>query len=281
MTARTGIRDEPGELGRLARAIDEMAEKLGERERSLAHARQGLEEQVKERTRELEETNRELETFGYSVSHDLRAPLRAIDGFSQIVLHEHAAGLTPEGQRLLNVVVKNTKQMALLIDDLMVYSKLGRQSVMPSAIDMGELINDLKLEFTTLQPDRTVTWEVGPLPPAWGDPGMIRQVFYNLLTNALKFTRRTVNPVVSVTGERSEGMSRYVVRDNGVGFDPNHQRRLFQPFSRLHSSQEFEGTGVGLAIVQRVVVKHGGSITAEGRLHEGATFTLTLPAGPR
>lgn len=281
MTARTGIWDEPGELGRLARAIDVMAEKLGERERSLTTARENLEVQVKERTRELEETNKELETFGYSVSHDLRAPLRAIDGFSQILLNEHAAGLTPEGRRLLGVVVKNTKHMAVLIDDLMVYAKLGRQSVMPSAIDMNEMIAELKLEFTTMQPDRTVVWDVGPLPPAWGDPGMLRQVFFNLLANSLKFTRRTVNPVVRVSGERGEGANRYIVQDNGVGFDPNHQRRLFQPFQRLHSAQEFEGTGVGLAIVQRVVVKHGGSIAAESKPQEGATFTVTLPAGPR
>lgn len=280
MNARTGIWDEPGELGRLARAIDVMAERLGERERSLAGARESLEEQVKERTRELEETNRELETFGYSVSHDLRAPLRAIDGFSQILLHEHAAGLTPEGHRLLSVVVKNTKQMAILIDDLMVYAKLGRQSVMPSSIDMNELIQDLKQEFTTMQPDRAVIWEIGGLPPAWGDPGMLRQVFFNLLTNALKFTRRTANPVVRVTGERRGGMSVFVVKDNGVGFDPNHQRRLFQPFQRLHSAQEFEGTGVGLAIVQRVVAKHGGTIEAESKPQEGAMFTVTLPAGP-
>lgn len=279
LAARTGIWDEPGELGRLARAIDVMAEKLGERERSLAAARESLEQQVKERTRELEDTNRELETFGYSVSHDLRAPLRAIDGFSQILLHEHAAGLTPEGRRLLGVVVKNTKQMAVLIDDLMVYSKLGRQSVMPSSIDMNELIQDLKLEFTTLQPDRAVAWEIGPLPPAWGDPGMLRQVFFNLLTNALKFTRRTMNPVVRVTGERRGSQSVFVVKDNGVGFDPNHQRRLFQPFQRLHSAQEFEGTGVGLAIVHRVVSKHGGTIEAESKPQEGATFTVTLPAG--
>lgn len=279
-TARTGIWDEPGELGRLARAIDVMAEKLGERERSLAAARENLEEQVKERTRELEETNKELETFGYSVSHDLRAPLRAIDGFSQILLNEHAAGLTPEGRRLLGVVVKNSKQMAILIDDLMVYAKLGRQTVMPGSIDMDELIQELKLEFTTMQPDRTVTWDVGPLPAAWGDAGMLRQVFYNLLTNALKFTRRTVNPIVRITGEKKDGTTRYVVRDNGVGFDSNHQRRLFQPFQRLHSAQEFEGTGVGLAIVQRVVVKHGGTIVAESQPQEGATFTVTLPVGP-
>lgn len=280
MNARTGIWDEPGELGRLARAIDVMAEKLGERDRTLAVARESLEEQVKERTRELEEMNRELETFGYSVSHDLRAPLRAIDGFSQILLHEHAAGLTPEGRRLLNVVVKNTKQMAILIDDLMVYSKLGRQSVLPSSIDMNELIQELKQEFTTMQPDRPVGWEIGALPTAWGDPGMLRQVFFNLLTNALKFTRRTVNPVVRVSGERRGNMSVFVVKDNGVGFDPNHQKRLFQPFQRLHSAQEFEGTGVGLAIVQRVVAKHGGAIEAESKLQEGATFTVTLPAGP-
>ncbi|MBK9057844.1 MAG: HAMP domain-containing protein [Elusimicrobia bacterium] len=280
MTARTGIRDEPGELGRLARAIDVMAENIGERERSLAAARGSLEEQVKERTRELEETNKELETFGYSVSHDLRAPLRAIDGFSQILLNEHAAGLTPEGRRLLGVVVKNTKHMAVLIDDLMVYSKLGRQSVMPGSIDMDELIRDLKLEFTTMQPDRTVTWDIGPLPAAWGDAGMLRQVFYNLLTNALKFTRQTVNPLVRIAGEKVDGTTRYVVRDNGVGFDSNHQRRLFQPFQRLHSAQEFEGTGVGLAIAQRVVVKHGGTIVAESQPQEGATFTVTLPVGP-
>lgn len=280
MTARTGIRDEPGELGRLARAIDVMAENIGERERSLAAARGSLEEQVKERTRELEETNKELETFGYSVSHDLRAPLRAIDGFSQILLNEHAENLTPEGKRLLMVVVKNTQQMSHLIENLLTFARLGRQDPHASPVDMAGLAREITDELLVAERHRRTSVEIAALAPAVGDPAMIQQIWINLLSNALKFTSNTANVFISVGSKTGEGQNTYWIKDNGVGFDPKYAHRLFQVFQRLHSSSEFEGTGVGLAIVQRIVQKHGGRVWAESLPGEGATFYFTLPAGP-
>lgn len=280
MAARTGLGKVPGELGRLAKAIDTMAVRLEEREHALIEAREGLERQVQDRTKDLADTNQQLEIFGYSVSHDLRAPLRAIDGFSQILLNEHAAGLTPEGRRILNVIVKNTQQMSALIDDLMAFAKLGRQPVSPSSIDVGTMVRDIQQELTAAQPAHPVRWDIGPLPPAWGDAGMIRQVFTNLIANAFKYTSQTGAPVIEISGSSENGMTQYVIRDNGAGFDPRYAARLFQPFQRLHAAHEFDGTGVGLAIVHRVIVKHGGKVSAEGQPRQGAVFTFSLPVSP-
>jgi PAS domain S-box-containing protein len=230
--------------------------------------------------RSLEETraiNHELESFSYSVSHDLRAPLRAIDGFARILEEDHAAALGAEGRRVLAVVRTNARNMARLIDDLLSFSRTSRRAMDFATIDMTalacEAVEGLQLGAGLAEPEVVVS----PLPRARGDAALLRQVFANLIGNAVKFSRGRAAARVEVEGERRAGEALYRVRDNGVGFDARYAEQLFGVFQRLHRSEEFEGTGVGLAIVQRVVHRHGGRVWAEGKPGEGATFSFTLP----
>jgi signal transduction histidine kinase len=275
--ARTGVGPLPGELGQLGRAIDSMADSLQQRDRQLRESHENLEKQVDARTRELADSNQQLESFSYSISHDLRAPLRAIDGFSQILLNEHAASLLPEGRRLLELVVRNSKHMAQLIDDLLAFSKLGRQEVVRSDLNMAEMVRDVYLDLTTPPGPVKVDFNVLPMPHARGDAAMIRQVWFNLIDNALKFSSRQARPVIEVGAKSIDNELHFFVRDNGVGFDPARANKLFHVFQRLHSSSSFPGTGVGLAIVQRILHKHGGRVWAENALPQGACFYFTLP----
>jgi light-regulated signal transduction histidine kinase (bacteriophytochrome)/HAMP domain-containing protein len=264
--------DVPGtdELGRLGRSFNVMA---GEIKRS----REDLEGQVVERTRALKETNAELEAFSYSVSHDLRAPLRAIHGFARILLEDHAAQLDLEAKRLLGVIDGNTKRMGQLIDDLLSFSRLGRKELESGRVDMAELVAAVADEVRRGAGDRPLEITIGPLPPARGDRDMLRQAITNLLDNAAKFTRQRTPGCIEV-GHRADGRETvYFVKDNGAGFDERYAGKLFGVFQRLHRAEEFDGTGVGLAIVQRIVLRHGGRVWAEGRLDAGATFFFTLP----
>lgn len=280
LAARTGIGAQSGELAELARAIDSMAEGLQQRNNELEESRQNLEKQVEVRTRELADVNRQLESFGFSISHDLRAPLRAIDGFSQILLNEHAASLLPEGRRILGLVIKNSKHMAQLIDDLLAFSRLGRQEVVRMELAMGEMAREVYQDLTTPALSRDIDFTVCPMPNCHGDTAMVRQVWTNLIENALKYTSRIPRAVIEVGVQRMDGELAYYVKDNGVGFDPHFAGKLFQVFQRLHGSSQFTGTGVGLAIVHRIILKHGGRVWAESRPQEGATFYFTLPVGP-
>jgi signal transduction histidine kinase len=248
---------------------------LARSEANLRALAEELETRVETRTAELRAANRELEAFSYSVSHDLRAPLRAVDGFSRILLEDHAKQLDAEGRRLLDVVRSNTRQMGQLIDDLLSFSRVGRQEMARSSVDMESLA---KAAFSVLMAaDERVSFTVGPLPPAQGDPSLMRQVWVNLISNALKFTRPKAARVIEVAGRTEPARVVYSVADNGVGFDMAYVTRLFGVFQRLHSSHEFEGTGVGLALVQRIVHRHGGEVWAEGKAGEGATFSFSLP----
>ncbi len=276
-SARTGITDGPGEIGELAGAVDQLAVSLEKRDEELREIHGDLERQVTERTRELKSTNEQLEAFSFSVSHDLRAPLRAIDGFSQILLNEHALGLTPEGKRLLGVVVKNTQMMSALIEDLLTFSRLGRQEPCATVVEMGALVHEVYQEILASENRRAVQFSVNELPVARGDAAMVRQIWANLLQNALKFTSQRANTFIEVSADAGEVQNTYWVKDNGVGFEPKHAHRLFHVFQRLHSSSEFEGTGVGLAIVQRIVQKHGGRVWAKSVPGEGAVFYFSLP----
>lgn len=278
LTARTGAANDTGELADLARAVDAMAQALQQRNAELEESRSTLEKQVELRTRELAESNRQLEAFGFSISHDLRAPLRAIDGFSQILLNEHASSLLPEGRRVLELVVKNTKQMAQLIDDLLAFSRLGRQDVAGVELNMGEMAREVFQDLATPGRARAIDFTVTPMPNAHGDSAMVRQVWMNLLENALKYTSRTDRAEVLVGAEKGEKENMYFVKDNGVGFDPRFAGKLFQVFQRLHGSSQFTGTGVGLAIVHRIIQKHGGRVWAESSPGKGAQFFFTLPA---
>jgi len=238
-----------------------------------------LEGRVKTRTAALEAANREMEAFSYSVSHDLRAPLRSIDAFSQILLREHAAGLDPEARRVLDIVVRNAQHMGQLIDDLLTLSRVGRKNLDRTPVDMEPLARSVVEELQAAQPGRTVEFDIGPLASAFGDAGLLRQVWVNLFDNAVKFTGPVQLAKVEVRCEPGPRECRFTVRDNGVGFDPRYSDKLFQPFQRLHQTSEFEGTGIGLAIVARIVRRLGGEVWADGAPGEGATFGFSLPAG--
>ena len=235
-----------------------------------------LERLVAERTAQLETTNKELESFSYSVSHDLRSPLRAIDGFSRIVQEDYGDRLDDEGRRLLGIVRDNSRKMAKLIDELLEYSRLGRKALSTAAIDMKRLVEEVLGELQ-VSGEKTSRLVVGALPPARGDAMLLKLVWTNLLGNAIKFSGKREQPVIEVSGQMDGAESVYCVKDNGAGFDMRYYDKLFGVFQRLHSAEEFAGTGVGLAIVQRVVSRHGGRVWAEGKVDDGAAFYFSLP----
>jgi PAS domain S-box-containing protein len=236
-----------------------------------------LEEHVQERTAELNATIKELEAFSYTVSHDLRAPLRAIDGFSRLLFEDYHAKLDVEGQRLLDVIRNSTVKMGKLVDGLLAFSRLGRQIMGSSMVDMDELAREAFSEAAVIENEKIVQINFGKLPPAIGDRVLLRQVFINLFSNALKFTRGR-EPAIIEAGSRIDGdQNVFYVKDNGAGFDMRYADKLFGVFQRLHAVTEFEGTGLGLAIVQRIVHRHGGRVWAEGKPGEGATMYFSLP----
>jgi PAS domain S-box-containing protein len=241
--------------------------------------RKRAEERLHERTLQLEAANEALGSFTYSVSHDLRAPLRAIDGYARILLEDHADRLDAEGERVLGVVCTNARQMGKLIDDLLTFSRLGRGDLEKSRVDMTALAQSAVEELRRLEPERRVAVTIAPLAPALADGTLIRQVLTNLIGNAWKFTRTRAEATIEIGCTPSAGELTYFVRDNGAGFEMEYANKLFGVFQRLHRAEEFEGTGVGLAIVQRIVQRHGGRVWAEGAVDHGATFYFTLPEG--
>jgi PAS domain S-box-containing protein len=270
------LKDTGGHVaGALSSARDITEIKLAEIE--IRQLNEELEHRVQQRTAQLQAANKELEAFSYSVSHDLRAPLRAIDGFSRIVLEEYSPRLDEEGRRLLNVIAGNTKKMGQLIDDLLSFSRLSRQQMASARVDLAALANAVFAELKGSGKERRIEFKVGALPAAHGDGSMLRQVLQNLLANAIKFTRTRPRARIELSGRIENGEAIYQVKDNGVGFDMTYADKLFGVFQRLHDSTVFEGTGVGLAIAQRIVLRHGGRIWAESSTN-GATFCFSLPA---
>lgn len=248
---------------------------LAESEARYRRLSEELEQRVADRTSELEAANRELEAFSYSVSHDLRAPLRAIDGYSGILQEDFGDKLDAEGKRLLNAVRDNTRRMGQLIDDILKFSRAGRTEIAAADVDMAKLVREA---IEDLAPDAgRARIDVGPLPHARGDPAMLRQVVVNLLSNAVKFSRPREAPAIAVSGSTEGDEAVYSVTDNGVGFDGKYVDRLYGVFQRLHTEAQFEGTGIGLAIVKRIVNRHGGRTWAEGRIDGGAAFHFSLP----
>lgn len=237
-----------------------------------------LETRVADRTSRLESANKELEAFSYSVSHDLRAPLRGINGFAQILVEDYATVLDTEGLRVCSVIQENSKKMGRLIDDLLSFSRLGRTEINKSEINMKVMANSIYHEVTDEESRRRINLNIGDLPEILGEPTMLRQVWTNLLSNAVKYSSKKERAEITVTCEIKEGKCIYCVKDNGAGFDMQYSNNLFGVFQRLHGVKDFEGTGVGLAIVKRIINRHGGEVWAEAEVDKGAAFYFSLPA---
>ncbi len=236
-----------------------------------------LNEDLKCRAVELQRINKELETFSYSISHDLRTPLVAINGLSRILSERYSFNLDKKRQHFLYLIQRGTEKMLQLIDDLMAFSRCERQEVKQTEIDMGEMVRNIFDELKQTIPERRIKLDIKMLPPACGDRTMIRQAMFNLLSNAIKFTKHKETGMIEIGCITKGNENIYYVKDNGVGFDMQHAAKLFEVFQRFHSADEFEGTGVGLAIVQRIIQRHRGYVWAEGRVNEGATFYFALP----
>jgi PAS domain S-box-containing protein len=252
---------------------------VSEEKRAQAKVRElniSLERRVRERTAELEAANRDLDSFGYSVSHDLRSPLGALNGFAHLLRTREAERLSPDGMHLLRQLETNATRMTNLVEGLLEFSRLGRKPVTRVAVQMAVLVGDVVDEQRAGLGDRRLDFRIGALTDAYGDPMLLRQVWLNLIGNAIKYSRGRDPALVEIGSDPATG--EYFVRDNGAGFEMKYAERLFGVFERLHSESEFEGTGIGLAIVQRIVNRHGGMVRGEGRPDHGATFRFTLPA---
>jgi light-regulated signal transduction histidine kinase (bacteriophytochrome) len=230
------------------------------------------------RTEALSAANKELEAFAYSVSHDLRAPLRSMSGFAQILLEEHGKDLPQDARHEVDMIVDSAREMGQLVDDLLAFSRLGKQPLALQQVDPEEMARRVYEELESQGKGRDVRIRFGPAPACQADPNLLKQVYMNLLGNALKYTRKKPRAEIEV-GWTDTGGGAYFVKDNGVGFDMRHADKLFGVFQRLHRAEEYEGTGVGLAIVKRIVTRHGGRVWADAAIDKGAAFFFTLPGG--
>ncbi len=266
-------------INKLESKMLQLSQSLADQQRSAEEIKRlntTLEVKVSARTAQLQDANKELESFSYSVSHDLKAPLRAIDGFMSILEQDHSGQLDDEGKRIMGVIKKYITTMNKLIDDMLNFSQLAHSDISSEEIDMAGLAKAVWDDMKSYYTGREIEVIINNLPAAKGDPVMIRQVFTNLISNAVKFSAGKNIARIEIGGEKIEDYNRYYVKDNGVGFDMKYAGRLFGVFQRLHSADDFEGTGVGLAIVQRIVNRHGGKVWAESKPGEGAKFYFTL-----
>jgi light-regulated signal transduction histidine kinase (bacteriophytochrome) len=267
------------ELASLINTFNDMLEQIEARDDALQEAHNSLEWRVQERTAQLNAANEELEAFSYSVSHDLRAPLRHMSAFSQLLTEEYGATLQPDALHYLDRIQQSAKRMGELVDDLLKMAQISRRALSSVKTDLNSLLNDV---LKDLQPEcakRDIRWQIGELPSVECDPGLMKQVFMNLVSNAVKYSRRRETAVIEVgLTTEEDGTAVIFIRDNGAGFDQRYADKLFGVFQRLHRADEFEGTGVGLATVQRIIKRHGGKIWGIGELDKGSTFFFTLAA---
>ena len=246
-------------------------------EEEIKKMNEDLETKVLERTNQLELSNKELEAFTYSVSHDLRAPLRAINGFTRILLDDYATHFDEEGKEIAFVIVKNALKMGKLIDDLLAFSKMGKAALQRSNIDMQHLVEAIYDEITSEEERKRINFTIINLPEANGDKNLIGIVWTNLIMNAVKFTAFREKAEIEIYSTSDEKYISYHVKDNGAGFNMKYKDKLFGVFQRLHSEEEFSGTGVGLALVQRIILQHNGHVWAKGEIDKGAEFIFSLP----
>ena len=259
--------------------VDQLERKqveLRESEAHLAKLNQELEARVEMRTAALAAANKELDAFAYSVSHDLRAPLRAMEGFSQALLEDYEDKLDDEGKEYLAQVSAGSQRMAQLIDDLLQLSRVGRREIEPETVDISELVRTVAAELRQIEPERDVSFDIAPGVTGKGDARLLRIVFDNLLGNAWKFTSKNPQAKIEFGVTEQDGKPAYYLRDNGAGFDMTYADKLFQPFQRLHRAEEFEGTGIGLATVERVITRHGGRVWIDSAIEQGTTVYFAL-----
>ncbi len=235
-----------------------------------------MEQRVKQRTVELEEMNKELESFSYSVSHDLRAPLRAINGYMEMLVEDHAVELSDEARRLTSRVLENAQGMSQLINSLLSFFKMGKSELEKTQVSMADLVPEICNDLKEHEKDREIQISIKELPPVSADSALMRQVWQNLISNAVKYTGKKKQAFIEIGSERKDQKISYYVKDNGAGFDMNYYDRLFGVFQRLHSHREFEGSGIGLATVEKIIKKHGGRVWASSKVNEGSTFYFTL-----
>ena len=245
-------------------------------EEDIRQLNDALEKMVIERTRELEVANHELESFSYSVSHDLRAPLRIVSGYATILHEEYHNVLDEEGRRLLSIVQGSAKRMGVLIDDLLAFSRLGRNQLTKTNVSMNSIVNLAVNELSGLSANK-ISIEINDILPTFADYSLMSQVWMNLVSNAIKYSAHKTDPLITISSKQYETQIVYSISDNGVGFDMQYAHKLFGVFQRLHDADEFEGTGVGLALVQRIIKKHGGEIWAKAEIGKGAVFSFSLP----
>lgn len=235
------------------------------------------EDSLRQKQRQLEDANRELESFSYSVSHDLQSPLRAIDGFTRMILRRSGGQFDEETIREFEIIRTSVKQMGQLITDLLAFSRLGKRSLSVARVDVAEIIREIWQELMAINPERSMTLKLNALPSCFADRALLRQVIGNILSNVIKFSQMKDEAVIKAGALEEPDETVYFIRDNGVGFDMTYKNKLFRIFQTLHDRKRYEGTGVGMAIAHRIITRHGGPIWAEGEPDRGATFYFTLP----
>lgn len=266
----------PQDIADMAHAFNSMMSVLEEHAAKIHQLNIELEQRVAQRTAQLEASNKELEEFSYSMSHDMRTPLRALDGFSKILLDEHSASLDDEGKRLVKVLRDNARRMGRLIDDILHYLSMGRRKMEFGSIDIAQLALEIVKKLQVDTPERRLHLEIGTLPPAWGDRDMIREALQSLLSNAVKFSPADGEALIEIGGATEGDENVYSVRDHGIGFDMRYTDKLFRVFERVHETGQYGGSGIGLALVKRIITRHGGRVWAEGKVNEGATIYFAL-----